>query len=115
MSKTNFGGSLLPSHDSSTYEILEGEYGKLQVKPINEFEEHVVMFLPNDKEKPRGWTMLAMHPNGYSCKELAKRILDVWNGNRDKYYALSQFDYILDCGGMGRDKSTIEAVINGDY
>ena len=69
----------------------------------------------DDDVKPRGWTMLAMHPNGYSCKALAERIIQVWNGEKPPYYATNQYQYILDCGGLCRDEFIIEAVIKGEY
>ena len=37
--------------------------------------------------------LIALHPNGYSCQELAKRMLA-----KDRYFQQAQ--YILDCGGL---------------
>lgn len=37
--------------------------------------------------------LIAVHPNGYSCLELAKRMQA-----KDRY--LEQAQYILDCGGL---------------
>jgi hypothetical protein len=100
---TNFGGSWLPSYGPDTYDVLVGLHGQLQVRPTRR------------KDEADGWTLLAMHPNGYSCKELAERIMAVWQQQRPKEYAMQQFQYILDCGGLGRSADTLEAVLAGGY
>lgn len=59
--------------------------GALQVRWHEELDSHVLY---------QGETRIAGHHNGFSCHNLAKRML---TGNFE--YALAQFDYITDCGG----------------
>ena len=99
-------------------DILTGKHGRLQVRALPEADTFALFYLANELEdRPelvRGWTMLATHPNGHSCKELATRILAAWSGS-DGARAVEQYDYILRCGGLGRSLETILAVIRGQY
>lgn len=108
MGKSNFGGSLLSSHDSSTYREVSHKFGILKVIPLSEIEIHALMY---EDDRKLGFSMLATHANGYSCKELADRILKAWEGKATAEYALQQFDFILQCGGTGRSRAVIEWVI----
>jgi hypothetical protein len=117
--KTNFGNSILPSHNQDTYKLLEGKYGKLQVRPIEELEEHGLFYLANpDPASPqtvRDWMLVVMHPNGHSCKALAERILQVWRGERRNSFAMDQVQYILDCGGFAQSSKRIGLIIDGKF
>lgn len=110
MSANNFGGSMLPSHDDKTYEVLHGRFGNFQVRAWKEEEEHALFFCSLNNND---WIMLAMHANGHSCKALAERIIQVWKGASPPKHALDQFQYILDCGGLGRGEAAIRRIING--
>jgi len=105
--------------DSQTQDVLTGKFGRLQVRAIPEADTFALFYLANPLEdRPeliRGWTMLACHPNGHSCKELAVRILAAWEGKGDGGRAVEQFDFILRCGGLGRSLETVLAVISGQY
>ena len=97
-------------------DILTGKHGQLQVKPLPEADTFALFYLANPAEGiTRGWTLLATHPNGHSCKELATRILKAWEGTGDGARAIDQFDFILRCGGLGRSLEIILAVIRGQY
>jgi len=109
MGKSNFGGSLLPSHDSNTYREVSHKFGTLKVIPLAEIETHALMY---EDDRKLGFSMLATHANGYSCKELLDRIVKTWVGECTADYALKQFDFILDCGGTGRSRTAIEWIVN---
>lgn len=99
------GGSLLPSSEPRILQPLQGKHGTFQVKPLPELDTYCLFFNED--------VLLAMHPNGYSCHSLAERILAVWDGSRDLKYALDQFDYILACGGLGKQRGSIEHIARG--
>ena len=100
-------------------DILTGKHGQLQVRALPDADTFGLFYLANPAEdRPelkRGWTLLACHPNGHSCKELANRILAAWAGKGDGARAIDQFDFILRCGGLGRSLETILHVIRGQY
>lgn len=98
------GGSVLASSDPSILQPMVGAHGTFQVRPCPELDTYCLFFEKSE---------LAMHPNGYSCHNLAKRILEVWEGKREVQYAMEQFDYILACGGMGRQRATAEFIVRG--
>jgi len=107
MKTKNIGGSILASSDASILKPLQGLFGTLQVKPLYELDDHG-LFLTDDW----GYTnLIAMHPNGYSCHNLAKRICDVWDGKRPVEYAIEQYKYILACGGMTKEDSVMLSII----
>jgi hypothetical protein len=60
-----------------------------------------------------GNQVLAIHPNGYSCHSLAERILSAWSSAGSVSIVMEQFDYILRCGGLGRERSSIECIARG--
>jgi len=99
------GGSILPSSDPRILQPQTGAHGTLQVKPLPDLDTYG-LFLNET-------LLLAMHPNGYSCSGLADRILAAWRGERDVKYAMEQFDYILACGGLGRQRASIEHIACG--
>jgi hypothetical protein len=110
MTATNFGNSVLGSHDDKTYEVLHGRFGNFQVRAWKEEETHAVFFCSLNNND---WTMLATHPNGHSCKALAERILQVWKQACPPKHALDQFHYILACGGTGQAEKYVVRIING--
>ena len=115
--KPTYGGPILSPYTSE--QIMTGKHGKLQVRALPETDTFGLFYMANELEdRPdlvRGWTLLACHPNGHSCKELAQRILSAWEGKGDSARAVDQFDFILRCGGLGRSLETILAVIRGQY
>lgn len=90
------GKSLLPSNCARILAPL-GEY---QVKVCVELDTHVLLWKQS---------MIAEHPNGYSCYELAARMTA---GDVDR--ALAQHAYILACGGMAASEDTIRSIM-ADY
>lgn len=96
--------SILPNSDMTILQPINTVHGVFHVKLIEGLDDHGLFF--ND-------SLLAIHNNGYSCHNLAKRIIEVWEGKRDRDYAIEQFDYILACGGMGRSKGSVEWIVDG--
>lgn len=82
MSDRKGSASILPN---SSARILAPMPCGLQVRWHEELDSHVLY--QNER-------MIAAHHNGFSCHNLAERMLA---GNLER--ALSQFDYITDCGG----------------
>ncbi len=99
---SRIGGSILPSSDPSILKPLKGLHGVLQVRPIPEADTYGLFFTHKD-----GTSCLAQHSNGYSCHNLAVRLVDVWAGKREPAYALAQFVFILNCGGLGMGRQRI--------
>lgn len=106
----NIGGSILPSASLGTYEIKQGAHGSFQTRPLPELDTHGLF---HDDGRGYGFQLIASHPNGYSCDELAARIIATWRDHNavTAARAISQFDYILDCGGMGVKRVRIEDLI----
>lgn len=94
----NIGGSLLPSNEPRILRAVEAPFGILQVRPLPEMDTHG-LFLRHQETKshPGGETILAMHPNGYSCYALLERMVQ-----RDVARVTKQAEYILACGGLTR-------------
>lgn len=84
----NIGGSLLPSSDSRILQAVKTPFGTLQVRAIVDLDTHG-LFLDG--------SLLASHPNGYSCHALLERM-----AKREIDRAVEQVKYILDCGGTAR-------------
>lgn len=84
MSRT-IGGSLLPSSDARILKPL----GKLSVRPIPALDTHGLFY--------DGECLLAMHPNGYSCHELAVRM-----AKGDARGVRDQVAFLLACGGLSK-------------
>lgn len=95
----NIGGSVLPSSDPQILQPIVCTFGTLQVRAMPELDTHM-LFWSHDRYE----SMLAEHPNGYSCHNLAKRMVA---GNKDK--VRQQAQYLLDCGGMTRH---IDCILN---
>lgn len=116
-SKTPYGAPLLSPMNSETCSLMSGKHGQLQIKALPDADTFGLFYLASEAEgePARDWTLLACHPNGHSCKELANRILAAWAGKGDGARAIDQFDFILRCGGLGRSLETILNVIRGQY
>lgn len=91
------GGSLLPSNSHEILQPMTAPFGTLQVRVIAELDTHGLFWLHNGHE-----AVLAIHPNGFSCHELAKRMVA-----RDYRRATQQLEYIMDCGGIGKREEAI--------
>lgn len=95
----NIGGSLLPSNEARILQPVETSFGTLQVRVIAELDTHG-LFHKHDK----GESLLATHPNGYSCFALLERMaIDNVEG------VIDQVKYILACGGTARQ---LEHILN---
>lgn len=86
----NVGGSILPSNDRQILQPIKTGFGPMQVRVLPEQDTHGIFM---------GEELLARHPNGYSCYELAKRCRAVTSLRR----AIEQADYIRACGGWVSD------------
>lgn len=93
-SMKNIGGSILPSSSPEILRPLKFTSmlwaGDLQVIANEEKDTHELWLVISDSERH----VLASHPNGFSCFELAKRI-----SNRERVRASEQAVYIVACGG----------------
>lgn len=95
----HIGGSLLPSNEPRILKPVETPFGILQVRPIPDLDTHALFH-----KHERGESLLACHPNGYSCHVLLERM-----ARGDAAAVRQQAQYILDCGGMTRH---IEHIVN---
>lgn len=82
--RRHVGGSILPSNDRQILQPVVTRYGPVQVRVIAEEDTHGLFFYDS---------LLAKHPNGYSCHALAKRM-------DNPVQALLQAEYIVRCGGQ---------------
>lgn len=85
----NTGGSILPSSDPQILTPLPFRRGSLVVVPLEHVDTYALVY-----KDEAGLSVLATHPNGYSCRELALRMA---SGNAER--ATKQGAYILACGG----------------
>jgi hypothetical protein len=101
------GGSLLPSTPRAEERVYVGKHGVLRVVPSTELDTHFLTL---------GQRILAEHPNGCSCAELAKRILTAWDNPCvvSTRRVLEQVKYIVDCGGMTRSERTFVHILKGE-
>ena len=95
----HIGGSLLPSTPRASERIYVHERGTLRVVPSVELDTHFLTL-----GHARGQSLLAEHPNGYSCAELAKRIVNAWDDPCvvSTRRVLEQAASSVECGGMAR-------------
>jgi len=110
----HIGGSLLPSGSPEVYRPKIGQHGTFETRPLHEIDTHGLFYSAPAGAVDHGPMLIAMHPNGYSCDELAKRIIAAWRGETPPERALDQFDFILACGGMGKSRSAIEHIASGE-
>ena len=103
----HIGGSLLPSSDPAVLKPMADGPRIFQVRALPELDTHALML-----NMGQGEMALAMHANGYSCHELAKRMIHAWADPtpEKQQRALDQFDYILRCGGLGMQRAAIESI-----
>ena len=100
----NIGGSLLPSTPRASERTYAHARGTLRVVPSVELDTHFLTL---------GQRILAEHPNGYSCAELAKRIVAAWDDPCvvSSRRVLEQARYIVDCGGMAKTTQAFEEIL----
>lgn len=101
------GGSLLPSNDATVLKAKTGLHGSFETRVLPDLDTHGLFFARNTGEFAGSFMLIATHANGYSCDELAKRLIAAWESG-DTERALAQFDYVLACGGMGMSRDRIE-------
>ena len=101
----NIGGSILPSTPTASQRICVGKHGILRVVPSPELDTHFLTL---------GQQLLAEHSNGFSCAELAKRILTAWDDPCVVHTrrVLEQVKYINDCGGMARLEPVFREILD---
>jgi hypothetical protein len=85
----HIGGSLLPSNEARILRPVETPFGTLQVRVIAELDTHGLFH-----KHAAGESLLATHPNGYSCYHLLEQL-----AKRNTERVRAQIQYILDCGG----------------
>ena len=102
---SNIGGSLLPSTPRPSERIFDHKRGVLRVVPSPELDTHFFTL------KTR---ILAEHPNGYSCAELARRIVEAWDDPcvMSKRRVLEQAAYIVNCGGLAKPDRAFEHLLS---
>lgn len=97
----HIGGSLLPSNEARILQPVTTSFGTLQVRVIAELDTHGLFH-----KHAAGESLLATHPNGYSCHELLIRMAAK---NVDR--VTQQVQYILDCGGTARNVDHIVSLV----
>lgn len=80
----NIGGSLLPSNNEHILQPIQTPFGVLQVRVLESEDTHVLTLTRGGVE-----TTICKHPNGFSCHELAERMLRIEK----------QAEFIRACGG----------------
>lgn len=84
--RRHVGGSLLPSNNQQILTPVKTSHGTLQVRVITEQDTHGLFDTDSNE-------LLAQHPNGFSCHDLAVRL-------RDRRRPAEQAAYIVACGGL---------------
>ncbi len=110
------GGSLLPSNSKEVLKLRVSTLGDLQVRVLESADTYALFYRATGAESFR---MIASHPNGFSCAELADRMIHAWTMPLTESRCarvLQQFDYILDCGGGGlcMKRSAFEELVRAD-
>ena len=95
----HIGGSLLPSNEARILQPVNTPFGTLQVRVIAELDTHGLFHTHS-----AGESLLATHPNGYSCHVLLERMV-----KGDVPGVRGQAQYILDCGGTTR---AVDHIVN---
>lgn len=96
--------SILPNSSPQILAALPGKHGTFQVRLIAGLDDHGLFF---------GESLIAIHNNGYSCHNLAERIIAAWENKGSVARAMEQFDYILRCGGLGKSRESVEWIASG--
>lgn len=89
MTNRNIGGSLLPSSEPRILQPL----GEFRVVALPDLDTHGLYW---------GKSLIAMHPNAWSCRELAECM---HAGDMEK--SKRQLVYILACGGLAKDPEVL--------
>lgn len=103
-----YGAPLLPGSSPEIRKPIDTPRAVFRVAPVDQLEVHALMVQVKGEEMHAPWP-LAMHANGYSCHELAKRIITYWDAPsvERKQRAVDQFIYITDCGGLKRSQAAL--------
>lgn len=110
----NIGGSLLPSSGPTTYREKMGKFGTFQTRPMPDLDTHALFYAPNRGDYAGQYSLIAMHPNGYTCDELALRMIAAWDSG-DTSRALAQAEYVTACGGLSKGMRAFEVLAAGDW
>lgn len=97
----NIGGSIFASNNPRILIPLDFKGGKLIVIPDHELDTHRLEFHKSD-----GIIILASHPNGFSCRNLAERMIGKIDSFPEK-----KAEYIVRCGGTA-DLDSIKLILN---
>jgi hypothetical protein len=89
--------SILPNSCERILRPIPCKCGHMQVRWMEDADSHG-LFITHD----RGESLIAMHHNGYSCHNLAERML---TGNLERVE--QQALYITDCGGLAASMERI--------
>lgn len=106
--------SILPGSDAAVLRPKAGLFGTFETRPLPELETHGLFYARAAGEFAGRFTLIAMHANGHSCDELAKRLIAAWDSG-DAKPAIEQFQYLLRCGGLGRSVVAIAALAAGGW
>jgi len=93
----NIGGAIFSSSSPEILNPISFQDGVLQVVADEQADTHHLCYICGDSS-----TVLASHPNGFSCHALAKRLVNYSANPPDKSARLSyleQAEYIILCGG----------------
>jgi hypothetical protein len=92
----NIGGSLFSSSDDAILRPIKLKVGTLQIVPDEQKDTHRLNYINGESV-----SLLASHPNGFSCHSLATRWINSrTNTQEDRFLFLSQAEYIILCGGF---------------
>jgi len=92
----NIGGSLLPSSNDSILKPIKLKVGTLQIVPDEQKDTYLLNYINGESV-----SLLASHPNGFSCYSLATRwVKSRTNTQEDRFLFLTQAEYIILCGGF---------------
>lgn len=113
----NIGGSILPSGSPEVYKEKVGKFGAFQTRPMPELDTHGLFYARNTGDFADKFILVAMHSNGHSCNELAKRIIEAWKTGKSEKIdrAMEQAQYILDCGGLTKSEATMRYIAIGAF
>lgn len=96
--KTNMANSLLPSHDASVLTPRTVGHWLFTITPFEALETYGLS---------ANGSLLTMHPNGSSLKELVTRIADYRAGKVEFLRVEQQWNSILACGGLAKSGAAL--------
>jgi len=92
----NIGGSIFSSSSPEILRPIKLKVGTLQIVPDEQKDTHLLNYI-----KGESVSLLASHPNGFSCHSLATRWINSrTNKPEDRLLFLEQAEYIVLCGGF---------------